>query len=791
MLKNFLKIALRNLAKNRTYSVINISGLALSITACLLITFYVIDELTFDTYHPESDRLFRVAFQDFGAEQEPIYVSTPEALQVVLKKDSPLFEKVVRFTGGKDAVVELNDNLRFFEPKSHFQIDPEFFETFSVPLVSGNAAFTFPEAVLLSESTAQKYFGSKNPLGKTIIFNNTPRTIIGIFKEIPHNSHLPKFKIITRLESAELNDWTWGMLAAKTYVRLKKSVSPETAAQQITKIVHRYRGDTFEKDGKRPEYFLQPIEDIHLHSHFLWETGNPGNARQVVVFSIIAFLILAIAALNFVNLTTARFATRTREVGIRKISGASRPQLIRQFLGEACVICLIAFLIALFFLELSLPWFNALTGKHLSLRYLTAPRFLLAFFVISGVMSLLAGAYPAFFLAGFQPAPILKGNLLTINDSARLRKILLAFQFTVSITLIISTLVIYLQIHFMKSKDLGFHQEQMLVIPTQTAEMAKTLKTEYATLKTELLRHHSIHAATAQLNPPGRIERESPVTVIDENGEREFVVTWQFIDSDYLATYQIPLVASRSTTGKVTVVLNETAVKAFGWPNPEAALGNRVKMWIFDGEIVGVVQDFHYGSLHHAIQPLVLMTTPQMYPESITLRLHNQNVTETVAFVNATWKKFFPNHPFEYFFIKSDFARLYRQDEQFARIVLLFAGLAIFIAVLGLFGLTALEAGKRTKEIGIRKVLGATVSGIVGLISREFVLIVVLAAFIAGPIGYFTMNRWLQNFAYRTQISWWIFLLSGLTVLVIVFLTVSYQALRAATANPVESLRYE
>lgn len=799
MFRNYLVTAFRNIKRQKLYSFTNIFGLSIGIAACLFIFIYVRNELSYDMYHRDADRIFRIGTEIKDKTGDVIFAAAHIPLAPAIKKDFPQVGHAVRFWGGGiPLVVRSGKDKKFYEKENYFRADPELFEIFTIPFIVGNpkTALSNPQSVVISEDMAEKYFGRENPLGKTLNFDKKDWEITGVFKNIPHNSHLPKFQFVTLLQTP---DWAsgWDGLRIPTYVKLKKHTKSKELENQIRDIAHLYAGETLKSLGETRKYFLQPIKDIHLHSNFLNEYSSIGSIKEIAIFSALSLIILFIACLNFINLTTACSTIRTKEIGIRKVVGANKKQLIVQFLGESIIISTISLALALIIIETVLPLFNKLLETNLNISYFSDSIFLINIFILMIFVGVVSGSYPAFLLASFRPEVILRNLFIKGSGKHVMRKILVILQFVVASILIIGVLVIYQQLHFMKNKDLGFDKKQMLILPMQDQEMIKTVSGHIQTIKNEFTDHPSIISATAILRTPGRIEHHDNIRLLDENTSKIFGMNNIFVDHDFIDTYNIGVSAGRAFKKEITTdvgkafMINETAVLAFGWTSPQEAIGKRLSYWMGEGEIIGVCKDFHLWSLHRPIEPLFFLIPPKCFPEVITLKLDTNNFPGTLGYIKEKWMEFFPDYPLEYYFLEDDFNRQYHSDEIFNKLAFIFTMLAIFVACIGLFSLASFTTEQRTKEIGIRKVLGASVPGIVFMLSKEFLKWVVIATVIAWPIAYYAMNKWLQNYAYRIEISPWLFVLAGLIALIIALLTVSFQAVKAAGANPVESLRYE
>lgn len=811
MFFNYLKIAFRNILKDKIFSTINILGLAIGIAACLLIMLHVQDELTFDAYHQNSERIYRINMKlDDPERGVATFARSSNAIAATLEKECPAVEQAARLSEVGGSVVCTEKNTMFFEQGSIYKADPSLFEILSIPFVLGNlaSAFNLPNNILLSEQTAMKYFGHTNVINEVLYFNenmhdkNPPQKWIvsGVFEDIPRNSHLPQIQFIIPMQSNEsfsTDDWT--MSSAVTYIRIAPGAEPNAVESEINRIASLH----FSPQEGSQQYSLQSLRDIHLHSDFRWEYAKLGSFNEIILFSVIAFLVLAIACLNFINLSTAQSSVRAREIGIRKVVGAHRSALIRQFIAESVITAIISLAFAVFIVELLLPYFNNYLGKSLAIHYFSNPVFIFTAFLSIFLIGIVAGVFPAVILSSFKPLIIIRGlmplwskNEASGNRKNTLRNTLVVCQFVVSLVLIISSLFIHRQILFMKNKDLGFRKEQMLVIPTQSVQMSQTIYQQFESIKSEFLQDPGVATITIQSAAPGRDKLTEKIRRIDEENSEGLFACIEFTDANYLESYDIPLVAGRdfqaerSTDSGEAFVINETAVQELGFSTPEEALGQRLSVWFWQGAIIGVVKDFHFRSLHRKIGPLVCFT-PKFNPEYFTVRLNTQNMPQTLDFLKNKWASFFPENPFEYYFLDEAFDGFYQSEEKLGTLLPVFTELAIFIACLGLFGLAYFTTQRRTKEIGVRKVLGASVANISIMLSKEYTKWVVFANLIAWPVAWYVVQRWLQNFAYRIEISWWIFVFAGGLVLLIALLTVGWQVIRVANANPVETLRYE
>jgi len=789
-------VAFRNIKRHKGYSFINISGLAIGMACCIMILLWVQDELSYDNYHKDADHIFRVIVDIQTKTGNWVFAPASAPLAPALKKDFPQVEKAVRFWESSDLLIKYGERKKFYEGDL-FYVDPEVFEVFTIPFIKGNpkTALSRPSTFVITEEIAQKYFGNEDPLGKSLTLGNQDYEITGVVKNIPKNSHF-KFNFLTSLKQFEtlqfMNDWF--STDFYSYIKTKSHVDKKAFEGKIQHFADRYVGDELKKLGAGFTYFLQPIKNIHLHSHLRYELEAPGNVAYIYIFSAIALFVLFIACFNFINLTTARSANRAREVGIRKVVGAYKTKLMKQFLSESVFMSVLALILAIMIISTVLPWFNELSGKELSLITLMNTEALLILIGTALFAGIVAGCYPAFFLSAFRPVVVLRGTMKTGLKGSILRKVLVSFQFAISIVLVLGTMIVYQQLNFMKSQKLGFDKEQMLILPLRGGMQ---IVQNYETIKSEFTKHSGISMAAVSSSVPGRGIRNFATSLLGESDDKIQSMNYISVDHDFIHTYSIELIAGRAfqreraTDIRRTFMINEAAVKTFGWASPEEAIGKRIQTgYTTQGEIIGVYKNFHYRSLQFIVEPLVLVINPD-WLGAISLKINTKNLQDVLAFTENQRNRLFPKNPFEYFFLDTHFDRQYRSDEQIGQIVFIFSGLAIFIACLGLFGLSSFMAEKRTKEIGIRKVLGSSVSNIVMLLTKEFTKWVIVANIFAWPAAYFIMNKWLQNFAYHTSIKFWVFLLAGGFALIIALLTVSFQSIKAALANPVDSLMYE
>jgi putative ABC transport system permease protein len=800
MFSNYFKIALRNLKKHKGYSFINIAGLAVGIACCIFILLYVQFELSYDSYHKDKDRIFRIAYENSSPKRGIQYFSlTAGGLASIITYNYPDVESTVRLRG-TNSLVKFGEKI-FYE-KDFIYADHTIFNVFSIPLISGDpsTALERPNTVVITENITHKYFGNTDPVGNLLSIDGRDFIITGIAENPPQNTIL-KYSMLGAMKTIEDEDvmTKWNLLSCFTFVKLKDNVKPGDFEKKICTISNMYETEAAKKSGVVTTHFLQPLTSIHLHSQTLGD-AQPGNPIYLYIFSIVCVFILIIACINFINLTTARAIKRAKEIGIRKVIGAKRSQLAFQFLGDSCLISLLSFLLALVIVGSSLQYFSTLVGIEFSFSYLLKPVMIFTFAGLILFTGMAAGCYPALFLSSLKPVKILKGVHTPGSGKSSMRRTLVVFQFAISIILIVVSVSIYKQIHFIKNKSLGFDKEQKLIFRVRGMDF---LSKNFETIKNEFLTHFSISEATAFYYPPGFQSADWGWGTTIERGENPLTLQILPVDYDFINAYDIKMAAGRNfqreiaTDAANAILINKIALKALGYNNPEEAVNKKIRR-IGRGhteianelEIVGVTDDFHYFNLKSEILP-AMMLLHYRYFSVISLTLNTENLAEAFSFVEKKWKELFPGKPFEYYYLDERIEMQYRTEEQTGEIFSTFTLIGIFLACLGLYGLAAFTAEQRTKEIGIRKVLGASVPGVVSLLSREFAKWVLIANIIAWPVGYFFMNKWLENFAYRIDMGIGIFILSGLSALVISLLTVGFQTLKTATANPVDSLRYE
>jgi putative ABC transport system permease protein len=795
MLMNYLKTAFRNLWKRRAFSLINILGLTVGMTASFLIFLYVRFELSYDSFHSKADRVYRLVC-DVKTPSETIHANGPAwPVAAALKREFPDVVTAVR-----TATVSFlfrKDDIKFQEENS-LLADPDFFSVFDFPLLKGDpkTCLKEPFSVVFSETAARKYFGNTDPLGQTILLAQKawPVKVTGIMKDLPGNSVVSGDVVVSMsTETMHLNQgledsWAWGDYHPVCYLLLKPRTGPSALQASFVPFMAKMENEDMRKQHMASTLSLEPLTSVYLHSA---RDGNKGgNVRNVYLFSCIAAIILLIACINFVNLTTARSVERAREVGVRKVMGALQPQLALQFSGETILLCLVAFALSIIAAALLLPPFNQLAGKPISQGIFEHPAdtgYLLAATLVIG---LLAGFYPALVLSSFRPSSVLKGQFSTGGRGSLLRKGLVVVQFSLSIGFIIASIIVYRQLKHMREQDLGFNKEQLMIIDTEGDPHRMTFQNALKNVP-------GVLSSSLSSNVPGT---DAPIVNCEiENYKGDMQVAnldSYFVDWDYIDQFRIRMVAGRGfsrsfrTDTTQAMLVNVAATKMFGYASPQQAVGKRFTQFGREGKIIGVMQDFHFRSLQEQIQPLTVRIEPDAC-YLVAVKVAAGGLPATMRAIEEKWKQVIPYRPLIYYFLDEYFDKQYRADERFGKLFLYFTVLAICISCMGLLGLSAYSIVQRTKEVAVRKVLGASVSGIVQLLSRDFLQLVVLAFLVASPLTWWLMHGWLTDFAYRIRISWIDFLIAGLLAVAIALLTISLNAVRAARANPVDSLRAE
>jgi putative ABC transport system permease protein len=806
MIRHYLKVALRNLIRNKGFSFINIFGLATGMTTCVLIMLYVADESAYDKHHRDGHRLYRIA-SEVKSEK---WVAAPAPMAEALKRDFPEVEqstRLLRFPGAEKMLLKSEQyQKQFFETNAYY-VDSTFFELFSYDFKFGDAvtAMNEPNTIVISEAVASKFFANENPIDQVfkvgLPFGEFNYTIKGVFRNPTSHSHIPA-NLFLSMNNQDVGGWVkgqtkWASNAIfHTYVKLKAETDPVQFENKLADFLNRNGGEEFKAAGFEKKLFIQPVEDIYLHSDFGYEVAPNGNIRYLYIFGSIAAFVLLIACINFMNLSTARSEKRAREVGIRKVNGTNRSSLIAQFLGESLLMSGLALVITVAMIQLSIPLFNDLTGKQLSLMQL--PNIFAWLTCLTVVTGLLAGLYPAYYLSSFKPISVLKGMSRSGGSAVVIRKALVVFQFSISIALILGAILISQQMHFMSSQNLGFDKSQKIILPIQTGEA----NTNTNVLKNELLRNSQVVSVAKGGTYPG-IESVTSMLFYAEGKVPTDNLEIQTIYSEpgYLETLGIELLKGRGFAQELkndegALILNETAIERLGY-TIDNAIGRKIyfefQNMTQSMEIIGVVKDYHFQGLQQKIKPLALavhpiFTGPTSY---LIVNVKSSQFSDLIAALKTTWNKVNPNSPFAYSFLDQDFQKNYEKEARTGQLIQYFTIIAIVIACLGLFGLAAFTAEQRIKEIGVRKVLGADVSQIVALLSKDFIKLVLIAIVLSSPVAYFLMHKWLEGFAYRIGIEWWVFVLAGAGAILVALSTVTFQALKAALMNPVKSLRSE
>ena len=806
MLQHYFKVSWRNLLRNKSLSFINVFGLSVGLTTCMLIMLYVGDEKSYDRHFKDGDRVFRIAAEANGEK----WVAQPAPMAAALVEDFPEVEqatRLLRFPGQERMLLRDNETQKQFFETNGYYVDSTFFEVLSNELKYGDRATALdePNSIVISEQLASKFFGDENPVGKVLevglSFGEFNYIIKGVLKDTPHKSHIPSNMLLS-MNNGDIGGWVdqqtdWGSNSIlHTYVKLKKGTDPAVFEGKLEGFFQKYGAAFFETYGAKKTLFIQPLHDIYLHSSYGFEVATNGSIKYLYIFSSIAGFLLLIACINFMNLSTARSEKRAKEVGMRKVIGAGKSSLIGQFFTESLLMSVLALLLSFILIQLTLPLFNQLVNKQLYL--LQIPHMFVWIAALTLVTGLLAGIYPAFFLSSFKPVAVLKGKLKNSASATIIRQGLVVFQFSISIVLILGASIINQQMSYLGDQHLGFDKSQKIILPLLTNES----RVNAGAVKDALEGDSQVVAATVGGAYPGIESLTSMLFYAEGQQQNEKVdILTTYAEEDYLKTLGITLLAGREFSREFkadtsALILNEVATSVLGY-TPENAVGKQVH-YEMDGKnhtmrIVGVAKDFHHQSLHQKIKPLALTNSPIFSGPTgfVIVHTNSTNYPELVASIQTTWSEFNPNSPFSYSFLDQDFQRNYEKEERTSQLIQYFTVIAIIVACMGLFGLAAFTAERRTKEIGIRKVLGATVAQIVTMLSTDFIKLIIAAVFIASPVAYFAMQTWLEGFAYHIDISWWVFIAAALIAIAVALSTVSFQAVRAATTNPVKSLKTE
>ena len=808
MLRNYLKIAWRNLVKNKTFSIINIAGLAIGLSCFLLIALYVLDELSYDRFYPEAQRIYRVdADIKFGGNQLKLCVSS-DPMGPTLKKDYPQVEEYTRIysSEGDKLVKKGNDYL---DEDKIVYADSTFFKIFPQPVLSGDTknALDEPNTVVISETVAKKYFSTPDAAGKMMEIGKKPFKVTAVIKDMAHNSHF-HFDFIMSMKNVAYQFGNYLSHNFQTYILLRQGTNYHDFEKKFAQVLDKYvltqakqymnisSMEEFRKSGNQLDYSLMPLTKIHLTSNRFPEFEANGNIQYVYIFGAVAMFILLIACVNFMNLSTARSASRAKEVGIRKVLGTERKNLITQFLSESILMAIFSILLAILIAYFALPFFNQIAAKSLDISGIFKPVILPFLIILPFLVGLIAGFYPAFFLSNFKPVVVLKGRINAGFKKSALRSSLVIFQFFISIVLIVGTVIVYRQLHFIQTTNLGFNKEQVLII-----NGAGALGKNDEVFKNAVLELPGVKSATMSGFLPVTSSRNdnsySKEAVMDSKNALS-MQSW-VVDYDYVNTMGMQISRGRNFskeygTDSTAIILNETAARVLGYDDPigkkiyqDYQDQNGTRMIVYT--IIGIVKDFHFESLHQNIFPLGLKLGHSN--SIISFKINTTNVKPLISQIEGKWRSLATGMPFSYRFMDDAFNNMYHSEQRVGQVSITFSILAILIACLGLFGLVTYMSEQRTKEIGVRKVLGATVPNLVTMLSKDFLKLVGIASLIAFPVAWWVMHQWLQDFAYRISISWWVFVVAGIIALLIAILTISYQAIKAAIANPVKSLRTE
>jgi putative ABC transport system permease protein len=808
MFKNYLKTAWRNLSRHKGFTLINILGLTIGLTGCLVIALFVWDEWQYDKHVPGGENVYRV-YEKWNRNDVITYgAAIPPAMAPYLQQNYAEVDTTARILMTGDKFLMEVGEKGGYEEKGWF-VEPSFLKIFPVKFLHGDpaTALSDPNGIVISEDIANRYFGNENPMNKIVSIDKDTFAVKGVMAKLPGHSHLD-FKYLMPLEAAgqpeeRMQLWTWHQFY--TYIKLKPGTDAKQLEKKFQDYVTREINPRSTISGVSTIPYFQPLKDVHLKSSdFVYDRAIRGNASYVKALTVIALFVLAIACFNFINLATARSFRRAKEIGVRKVVGADRQQLVFQFIGETILLSVMSVVVAAIATFFIVPFLNDFTGKSIVFNPIGNPLLGLLILATGVVIGILAGVYPALVLSGFQPIKVLKNIKLTSSGGSHLpilRQALVVVQFALSALLIVSAMIVYRQTNFLNSKDLGFNKEQIIYFHVRGG-----VEDNLETFKQELRRSPNIVAVTSGYGLPGDQFAGDRIILPNNEGNKEQSTTLFIGDHDYVKTLGLRIIAGRdfsrdmSTDENQAFIINETAVKEFGFGTPEKAIGQDIHWneWapqdttqpIKKGKVIGVVQDYHYKSLHEKVVASVIHIYPQV-TFKVAAKLKTAEISSTLAYIKDTWNKFNPGYPLDYKFMDETYGKMYQNEEKLASLLWIFTLMAIFVGCMGLFGLAAFAAEQRVKEIGIRKVLGASVLNIMGLLSKNFIMLVLIASAIAFPIAWWAMNNWLEDFPYRVEISWWIFAIAVVIAILIALITVSFQSIKAATTNPVKSLRTE
>jgi len=813
MFKSYFKIGIRNLLLRKGYSLLNIFGLAIGIACCLLIFQYVAFEKSYDDFLPNANHMVRLRLDIYQQGRLNWQSATVyPAFGPTMKKDFPEVEDFCRLTNADLSLSNDERDVKFNEQKAYYA-DASFLSLFNIQLIKGDpkTVLTGPDKLLLSVNSAKKYFGDEDPVGKRLVYRAPYFTrtyeVTGVFKELPGNSHLTVNLLVSYLslgsiyrqfgDTSNSIETSWGWHEFYTYLLLKPGTDIKKLESKFPALCDRYINnlDWVKANNLRSEVYLMPLKDIHLYSNYMEEANKNGDNRTISFLFLVAILIIGIAWINYINLATARSLERAKEVGVRKVMGAVRKTLIAQFFIEGMLLNLLSFIMAIIFAYIAAPWFSIIIGKTIPTAFSLPGKYWLLVGIIFSAGNLLSGIYPAFVLSGFKPVLVLKGLFKNTSGGLMLRKVLIVAQFATSVILVAGTIIVYQQLHYMLSQPLGANIKQTLVLKGAGSVQDSLYQRTFQPFKNSILQLHGVKNMSASTSVMGKENAwANAIWRLDPDYPNPVTLYYLGIDYDFIPSYEMKLLAGRNfskdfSTDQKAAILNETAVKLLGFKSPDDAVNKK----IVRGDtmtIIGVIQNFHNEGLRKSIDPYLVilrLSTRERY----SIKVETTNVSSTIAAIQATWNKYFPNDPFNYYFLDESFNEQYKSERQFGKVFGFFASLAIIIACFGLLGLFAYNVLQRTKEIGIRKVLGASVADVLLVLSKDFVRLVLIAFALAIPVAWWIMHNWLQEFAYRITISTWVFVFTGLIVLLITLITVSFQAIKAATANPVKSLRTE
>lgn len=807
MLKNYLRSAIRNITRHKFISFINIFGLTIGLTCCMLILIYIINELSYDRFNTNADNVYRVtrSFNTTDGAQTLILGSIAPPFGPLLKNEFSDIKKVTQLRGNGTVSMRYKDKL-LNEQGSYFA-DENFVNVFTVKTIKGDptTALSDPFTVMMTEDMAHKYFGDEDPINKEIRLDNQFNfKVTGIYKPFPANSHLhPEMLLsfITLKDSTLYGDkqlhTNWGNNDFYTYMLLPPNYNVEHMESLfpafLDKYVHFPGQPGNYQESKNSKLHIQKLLDIHLHSHLDAEIETNGDIKRVYIFSAIALFILLIACINYMNLSTARSALRAREIGIRKVIGAQRKEIITQFLSESVLITSFSLILALVLTWLLIPFINGLSNLGLSITSLYDPKLLVCLLILPFFVGILSGIYPALFMSSFKPVKVLKGILKVSSGGVSFRKVLVVIQFSVSIVLIVATTIVFQQLSYIQQKSLGFDKEHIITMsnPFSTSQ--------FETFKNEVMKNAGVkEVGRSSRIPSGRLLDDQGISVFEGAKSQPVKADVKYVNADYgfIPTFGMKIAAGRNFsrefgTDSNNYVINVASVKALGWKSPENAIGKDLAYGGVRGKVIGVVNDFHFESLHQSIIPLLFRMPAHDNYGRLSIKITGNNINSSINTIQEAWLKLQPENPFEYTFLDERFQKLYNSEQQQGSLFTIFSFIAIFIACLGLFGLSAFTITQRVKEIGVRKVLGASIPQIVTELSKDFLKLVLIASVIALPIAWYAMSKWLLDFAFRISIQWWVFLMAGVIAVVITFVTISFQSIKAAMANPVKSLRSE